>query len=513
MKLGEYDLDNFGDEMECDLEDHIEPTIEEKRAAFEIAKAACSQMPAAPLPTAAGAGAANDGEEVIEQDADLISIAAASPLALFADELAAAAQMPRNTTFLTVLSIFSGLCSRAAAISYDGDTGTQPAGLYFCAEQPPATAKSRVLNAAQLPMFSLTKDHRRALLDQKAALSGDESEEAALQLGEIDRQLDALPSFLTDATPEALDMNLSDTSGFFAIASAEQAAINTMLGISYKADGGGNKDLFLKGYNGEWHHAMRKGRKAYRGKVVGAVCVIAQEGMINNILEASNGTGTVERFMLWSEGHLLGRRSFINPRYQTAASRAAYFDAVKAVYNQIDLLASYDDLPRLHLSVRAWSKVYALREQLEPTLANGAENSTDVLRGIIGKIDILIMKLAGILHLSIDPDNPIIDDARVNEAIAIANAYIQHIRGLIGTAAVESLSTQDKAILKLINDGAEYSEQYIVDKFRRAKAFASGGRSSTENVKKSILSLSARRLIITGAANGQRTYRMRRSTK
>ncbi|MGL6177527.1 MAG: DUF3987 domain-containing protein [Vibrionaceae bacterium] len=445
---------------------------------------------------------------MIAQDADLISIAAASPLAFFADELAAAAKMPRNTTFLTVMSIFSALCCRAYSVRYQHNTGEQPTSLYFCGEQPPAAAKSRILKEAQSPVFALTKARRRELLEEKQ--HADEDRQA-----EIDIEIRALLEYITDTTPEALDASLPHTNGFFAITSAEQGSINSLLGMSYKSnDSDPNKDLALKGYNGEWHKSMRVSRKTYSGAVVGALCVIAQEGMISKIIDASNGSGAAERLIMWSEAHLLGQRDFLNnDYYQSNESKAAYFNAAENVYNKIKSLPDFAELEALHISDRAWFEIKKLRQHYEPTLANGGANSTNLLRGVIGKIDILIMKLASVLHLSIDPDNPIIDDARVKEAILIAQAYIAHLKGLIGESTIETNSTQDNEVLALLNDGRAYSMEFIASKLRRKKAFIVNGKTNKALVKDTVSALAVRQLITATIIDGQLCYKARRIIK
>ncbi|MGL5249468.1 MAG: DUF3987 domain-containing protein, partial [Enterovibrio sp.] len=450
-------------------------------------------MAAAPLPAAQQVIAANDGEEVVAQDADLISIAANTPIAQFAGELAAAAQIPRNTVFLTVLSIFSGLCCRAYAVKYRYGLDTQPTSIYFCGEQPPAAAKSRILMASQKPARALVKAQKDELekeqgrLLEKAADPESNNEKVQLRLKEVEREIAALPRFITDATPEALDAILSDSHGFCTIASAEQAAINSLLGISYsdsKKQGSSNKDVVLKGYNGEYHDSIRASRKTFSGRIAGSLCVIAQEGVINNIIEASDGSGTIERFMLWSEGHLLGQRDFINQVCQTEQSIDAYGDAVEAIYSKVSMLQDFDSLPTLSISERAWPWINELRQEFEPTLANGGENSRNLLRGVIGKIDILIMKLASVLHLSVAPNDPMIDDARVKEAMLIARAYIGHLKGLVGGTAITAMSDQEKTI---INTVARYPNgrglPQLVASLRPIKCFIVNGKTSTKFVK------------------------------
>ncbi len=442
-------------------------------------------------------------DELAATCTDLIHLCSSTGIARFSNELAQSAKMPRNTTFLTVLSIFSSVACRAYRVNYEHG-GSQPLSINFCGEQPPAAAKSRVLSEAQKPVIN------EVMLESKAIRKEIEAKQTAIECEsdkEIEKQLKAelkqaqqrlssLFEFITDTTPEALDMSLSHTNGYYSIASAEQGAINTLMGLSY-GDGKGtqNRDLVLKGWNGEWHSSKRKSRDSYTGFVVGAISAIAQDGMIENLLKASDTSGAIERFILWSESTLLGERD--HTQYHTMNDEAvnAYHSALVELYKEI-ANRDYNDLPALSLSGRAWDKIKLRRNGLEPTIANDGENANSLLRGLIGKYDIHVMKVAACLHLSNDRNNLLIHDDRVTEAMAIVDCYILHLKGLIHESAIVAFSDREKAVIEYVKPKQRVKATNVVNALSRRKCFIKGKKTrDSKAVQETIEQLSERELL------------------
>ncbi|WP_282065087.1 DUF3987 domain-containing protein [Vibrio rotiferianus] len=442
-------------------------------------------------------------DELAATCTDLIHLCSSTGIASFSSELAKSAKMPKNTTFLTVLSIFSSVACRAYRVNYEHG-GSQPLSINFCGEQPPAAAKSRVLSEAQKPVINEVMRENKAIRKEieakQAAIECDNDKEAEKQLKaelkQAQKRLSSLFEFITDATPEALDMCLSHTNGYYSIASAEQGAINTLMGLSY-GDGKGtqNRDLVLKGWNGEWHSSKRKSRDSYTGFVVGAISAIAQDGMIENLLKASDTSGAIERFILWSESTLLGERD--HTKYHTMNDEAvnAYHSALVELYNKITN-RDYNDLPALSLSVRAWDKIKLRRNRLEPTIANDGENANSLLRGLIGKYDIHVMKVAACLHLSNDRNNLLIHDDRVTEAMEIVDCYILHLKGLIQESAIVAFSERERAVIEYVKPKQRVKATNVVNALSRRKCFIKGKKTrDSKAVQETIEQLSERELL------------------
>jgi len=445
---------------------------------------------------------ADNKAEKAHQDDDLIKLCINTPLAQYAAELAESAKMPRNTTFLSVLSIFSSVSCRFRSISYNHG-GSQPLSMNFCGEQPPAAAKSRVLQHTQRPIVDQIRQKQKAVNKKIAKLKEtleageldkDESKAIKGEILEKRRELDSTFEFITDTTPEALDSSLQDSGGYFAIASAEQGAINSLLGITY-GDGksASNKDLVLKGFNAEWHNSKRKGRETYAGNVVGTITALAQTGMISNLLNASGNTGVIERFILWSEATLLGTRDHTQYHKINESIQQKFDNSIVNIYNGVSN-ADYNELLSLNITDRMWHKLHIRRNELEPTISESGENSASLLRGVIGKYDMFVMKIAANLHLSSTLEQMTINDDRVYEAMKIMDAYINHIKSLIAENVVEALSDRDNAILDFIGQKRKTGKQ-ISDKLYRKKCFIKGGSMSRNTVYEQLDKLTRRGLV------------------
>ncbi|ELX7503510.1 DUF3987 domain-containing protein [Vibrio fluvialis] len=444
-------------------------------------------------------------KHVPHTDADLISLCPDTSIARFSSELAETAKMPRNTTFLTVLSIFSSVACRVYRVNYEHG-GSQPLSINFCGEQPPSAAKSQILKHSQMPVFQSVSSDRKAIIKELDAkkkqieAASDKDEEKALksELKAIEKKLNCLFEFITDTTPEALDMCLVNTNGYYSIASAEQGAINTLMGISYgDGKGGSNRDLVLKGWNGEWHNSKRKSRESYKGEVVGAITAIAQDGMIENLLKASDTSGVIERFVLWAESTLLGERDHMKYHKMNDEIASHYHRVMVALYKKI-ANSDYGDLPALSLSVRAWNRIKFRRNELEPTIANDGENANTLLRGLIGKYDIHVMKIAACLHLSnaLEGNADLIHDDRVREAMAIVDSYILHLKSLIQESAIHAYSEREKAVLEHLKTKQGMKAISVINALSRRKCFTNGKKTrDAKAVKETIEQLCERDLL------------------
>lgn len=434
---------------------------------------------------------------------DLCDIAHKTPLAKFSSELALAAKMPKNTTFLTVLSVFSSVACRGFQVKYE-DMGSEPCSINFCGEQPPATGKSRILKQSQAPIFNAVKLDGKAIakkMDAKqlqldAAEDKAEEKEIKAELKAIAEEYNALFEFITDATPEAIDMALSDSNGYYSIASAEQGAINTLLGVSY-GDGKGatNRDLVLKGWNGEWHSSKRKARTGYKGTVVGAISAIAQDGMIENLLKASDTSGVIERFMLWAEPSLLGERDHTKTHTMNPKHVSAYNNAMVHLYEQTKLMRDFEDLQELSLSVRSWDAIKQRQNELEATISSDGKNANTLLRGLIGKYNIHTMKIAACLHLSTDQESLLINDDRVFEAMAIVDSYIVHLSSLIGESSINAYSDRESAVITHMTKKKVTQASEIITKLARRKCFRGGKQRDADAVQATIESLCERDIL------------------
>lgn len=406
-------------------------------------------------------------DEEIRNAGTFAGILANTSLGKYAMQVADAIQMPRDTTVLTALGVVSAAVSMVYKVEYQYG-GDLPTSLYVATEQPASSGKSPVLNRFTRPI--------------QVSISALNAESTKFN-AELEKDSEIAPkayykAFVTDTTPEALDEHIAKQFGHFSLASAEQAVVNTALGVNY-SDGkkASNNDLILKGYSGDYHSSLRLSRGGFDGYVTGAVTVIAQRGTIETILERSDGTGIAERFIMLAEPTLLGYRDHLTPRAQPSMElKVSYSNAMESL---VKLYGStrdngsvkYEDLTKLFLGAADWHKINLEKQALEPTMRDGGKHSHEMLRGVVGKFDQRVMKIAANLHVvetlmaksGIEVPKQI-GSSHVDTAIQLAKLTIDCLfksmvdKGIIGMSAEEEVVYS--VVSKRGSNGILWSELY-----------------------------------------------------
>lgn len=413
------------------------------------------------------------------------SIISKTKIGQYATQLADERQMPRDTTVLTALGVVSAAVSMIYSVGYRYASQI-PTSLYIATEQPASTGKSGVLDAFTVPIQRAIRDMNRDAAKHNAELAEDDDTP----------RLPQYRAFVTDATPESLDGLLPRQHGHFCLASAEQGLVNTALGLNY---GGGerksNNDLILKGATGDWHSSLRVTRAGFEGNVFGSVAVIAQRGTIDTILEQSNATGLAERFIMLAEPTLLGYRDHLSKRACADYDlKIDYENATQALIKQYDNArrigsVEYDWLERLELSGRDWDKIDKIKQQLEPTMADGGKNSHELLRGVVGKFDQRVMKLAAVLHvvesvMAGEKASNIIGSHYVDMAIDLANLSIEQLHTAMIDKGLIGMSAEEEVIYRIISNkgghGILWNELYNATKgVQPFKSYPSKGMAAS----------------------------------
>lgn len=395
---------------------------------------------------------------------DLLQHLPDSTFKRYVADVAKMCDIPANTSLLIGLGIVSSVASRCYHVMYS-NAEPLPLGEYVTCCQPPAVGKSRMLKTYQYPINKALKELSKDYAKRRKAAEDD---------GKDFDELPPLPVFSTDATPEGVDSTLATTGGFFALASAEQQILNTLMGASYGGDGKkNNNDLALKGFNGEYHASMRTTRKGYRGDVVGAITCFAQDGAINTIVTRNEGVGLAERFLMLAEPNLLGQRTFEeyipNEYDQNVYNRVVGELAARSLTNPCEL----GDMPAYRLSKTAWGMIRSFRREIEPHMADDGKYSTATMRGTAGKVDMHIMKIATLLAILDEKPVGEVGLEYVEAGINIMRDMLEYLLSLlvdmevIGMNAFENsiiayLGKQQKVTRKLIRtnkcDGKPWSE-------------------------------------------------------
>lgn len=312
-----------------------------------------------------------------------------------AKDLAQMVEMPTDTVCLAGLGVVSAIVAGARVIKRRDGYSTVPAGLYIAVEQPPSTGKSSIINGFRNPILKHLIDANKRFVQQ--------TKDAAKEAGEEEPKfVQCLNLFQSNATPEAMEEIVANNNGLFSIVGDEQAAIDTLLGLTYGDKGNNNNGLILNGFAGEYFNSARVTRKGFNGVPYGGVTVMAQEGTARKIVQGSQGQGVVERFLLWNEPNLLGsrKRGFheltTEEEYGQIASNLVKLalEQYKKEGEGIDALAS------LGLTRDGYKAIHALMQDIEPLLADDGKYSHPLLRGAAGKADMQVMKIAATLHMA-----------------------------------------------------------------------------------------------------------------
>lgn len=361
--------------------------------------------------------------------------------------------LPVHTVFLVGLATFSSMSCRRWGVQYKYG-GKLPIGMYLVAEQPSGTAKTWTVSTFQKPFvdaFERVKTNSKTKLNE--LLNDKDSGDQA----ELDRLNSIIRSvlFITSGTPEGIEKSLSVSGGYFSAISSEQGLFNTVLGGCY-SDKASNNDLLLSGFSGDYMGSMRVSREGYSGSVVGGVTMFAQSGGIETLLQASNGTGLAERFLLIAEQHNLGNRNFNHTSIISYELTQQYASMCAFIDNTLTDGSKFVDLPSLEIGFDGWGLIAEYRMSIEKNLADGGKYSHIAIRGAAAKIDMQIMKIAANLHL-LDNNRGwhVIDIKHIKTAITIADAMLENALSLCKDKEIIGSKAEYNAILSLFDNGTK----------------------------------------------------------
>lgn len=427
-------------------------------------------------------------------------------------EIAAAFHLPESTVFLMGLSVYSSVTCRKFVVNYPDNKYCLSLGLYSIAEQPSGVGKSRCLNVFQSPFFDIHKaivkerNKRISRLLNDKELTGSLNENDQQEL--LDLQASKVPLlYTTNATPEGLEKTLSDNKGFFAAISSEQGLFNALFGKSY-SNGANNNDVVLNGFDSGYINTNRAGRDGYSGNVTGAVICFAQQGSVETILDASNGTGLSERFLMLVEPHKLGTR---NHKKNGQVSDLLLIEYDKACSFALDVFTTpqdYSDLSHLFISNEGFDLIAEYKNAIEPHLADGGKYSYPALRGVASKINMQIMKIAANLHLLDDGFfQPVIADKHVKSAIQIADRLLQVQLKLMRDKGIIGIKAEYRTILAVFEKKPIATTREITEAKRKVQPFVDMD-NPTEAIKQCLPLMEQQGLLESFTDGKRQVYRM-----
>lgn len=349
----------------------------------------------------------DDAEDVYVDNINLMG-GIDNTLSRFVSSLASSVQFPKSTAFLHGIGVVASAMTENFFYEFNGRQDNTTA-LYTVGAQPPSTGKSAIDSYLTSPIHeeynrkTLENEKERAKITLqigrlKAKIkkaSEHEAEAMSVELLDLEHRLEDFPLYtwcVNDPTPEGCEKVLAGQGGFYNVVSDESSAVTVVLGMVY-GDGARNNGVFLKAWDNGYLSVARSGRDGFTGNIRGSVAVLAQDLSIEAILNAGqSGEGISERFLILREPNLLGER--VHTSYSPVCKEAMKeynelaFNIVKTRYKV-----------NLKLSEDAEKLVRAIKQDQEPMMADNGKYSTPMLRGVVGKNEKQIIKIACVLHV------------------------------------------------------------------------------------------------------------------
>lgn len=420
-----------------------------------------------------------------------------NPLCDMAHEIAKCVQFPVNTAFLHGLGVVSSAMLKS--FSYRRYGKDKPTGLYTVAAQPPSSGKSPVNDAWADPIIE-----RIDIINQENAPQG---MVLKMKLENLERNIKKIKSVgeqkymadeilkvkadllkyntyrygLTDATPEALEEVAAKQDGRFTIVSDEGEGVSVVFGDNY-SDNNPNLGAVLKGWDAGYQNTARIGRPGYSGRMIGAVNVLAQESTVKKILQVgrsdAGSRGICERFLILSEPNILHKVDYSKKKPLPVAINDAY----KAFIRNI---TATNGQVAFGLTTEAERYMGDILAGLRPHMADGGKFSTELMRGVIGKAEAQIMKIASVLHCGKEwwPGGSFQTSIQLDTMEHAAHVYIQLIKCFMIAAENEGIEGKNPEMqvasrkLKDIINNPKKSRQAIKyadfsDSLRNTKPFS-----------------------------------------
>ena len=207
----------------------------------------------------------------------------------------------------------------------------------------------------------------------------------------------------------------------------------------------------------------------------------AQQGSVETVLNASNGTGLSERFLMLAESHSLGGRDHTKVLIVDLELEVAYASACQFLEQVLEHPRSLNSLEGLRISEEGYLMIAEYRNQIETHLADGGKFAHISLRGAASKIDMQIMKLAA--NLQLFDEGGMIKDCYIKSAIGIADDLLEANYRMCQDKGLMGHKAEFTAILGLFGDNPRSrSERNIIQSKSQTQPF----KSFTGNKSKQI---------------------------
>lgn len=174
-----------------------------------------------------------------------------------------------------------------------------------------------------------------------------------------------------------------------------------------------------------------------------------------------------------NESTLLGKRNHHQKFFPQEYIQNTYNRIVKDLASTaLQQPCDFDDLPSYRLSNQAWWLIEEFRNEIEPHLGDGGKYSTVTLRGMAGKPDMHIMKIATLLTLLDEHHAGLIPDQWVIAAINMMRDYLEYIYRLLVTMGAMGTSAYEDSLIEYIGKRGTCTRRQIRQAKYQAKPWS-----------------------------------------
>lgn len=368
-------------------------------------------------------------------------------------------QVVPEMSVLPLLSVLSLCVQGKALIKHAGNSHTEPLNLYTITIAAPGERKSGSLKEFMRPVEEFQEKYNkihapeveeynteRAYLENKRAKALKADLQAAKtytkQLASLERKHELVLN-VSDATPEALAMEMYRQGGKIGIIDDEGSVFDVLSGIY--SNGQANINIFLKAYDGSDYTILRRTKENIELKK--PILTIGLMVQPEHFTEAMNnrqfvGRGFIHRFLFSfpesRAGYLKMNSPDVPPKLQKQ-----YSDLI----NRLLRLPSTPDMPIIVCDREAELLFSDYHDHLQKEIRDGGifENLKEWASKQFGRA----LRIAGILHLcEHEPAERLTGQTAIN-SIAIATWAENHaLNALSGTASEPTEIKNAKYILK-----------------------------------------------------------------
>jgi hypothetical protein len=383
----------------------------------------------------------------------------------YVDAIAISTQTPPDMAVMVSLAIMSSCLQKRFEVVVD-KTYKEPLSLWTLTALPPASRKTAVLDHLRAPIVewearqaidlepliirteaeNIVNSKRIEDIQRQASKELDLSAKEELlkeicNIKEIQTEVPVPPKiFVTDTTPEALQVLLAENGGRASVISDEGAIFDIMTGI-YN-EGRANLDVFLQGHAAGTTRVRRQGRVNDLSNIAVSFGLCVQPEVLSGISyggkKTLRGKGLMARFLYALPKSNIGYRNVRERREIPMQVTERYFRIIKQL---LDIPAKIENCVETNYSIGLTNGAkeiwYDFSQQLEYDQRDGGK--FELMRDWTGKLPGAILRIAGLIEVVKNIDNRqlissfAISEETMSQIITLAHSLIIHAQRAFGT--------------------------------------------------------------------------------